>query len=792
MLGIPPGQCLVVEDSAAGIEAALTAGMPALALGPPERFDRPSLRRSKFSRRDSLMGVTLDELRADAQLDQTWTVDQRLWEPDKLRHMETVFTIGNGYFASRGSFEEGFPGDLSFSLAHGIYDDLPIVFTELVNLPNWLDFSLEVDGHTFRMDQGDVLHFRRYLDLHLGILHREVRWRAPNKTVVDLTLDRFISYPEEHIGALRILITAVDKACQINLAAGINGNVANEQILHWDHLAQGMDETGSIWLHSQTKHSHVEIGVATSIQSSGDEPASCQQCPGHPRFTLIQELEAGESLQIEKIVSYATSRDRDRDGKPVAQRALDLVRDRGFDDLQPAHMESWDQLWEDCDVIIEGDDEAQLAVRFSLFQLLIAAPQHDNRVSIGAKTLSGPGYRGHVFWDTEIFALPFFIFTQPELARNMLIYRYNTLPGARRKAAANGYAGAQFAWESAGTGDEVTPTWVPDHSGKGLVRIWTGDIEIHITADIAYAVDQYWQMTGDDAFMRDYGVELILDTARFWGHRAELEEDSAGRRYAIRDVIGPDEYHDHIDNNAYTNRLVQRHLEKALHLHRWMHQHHPTDADALDKLLELGPELLAHWQDIVDHIILNHDPDTGLITQFDDFFDRIPIDWSSYKGRTDSMQYLLGIDGANASQVIKQADVILLLCLLGDEYDVQTWRANWDTYVPITDHAYGSSLGPSTHAWAAAEMNLVDEAYDYFILAAKADIQNIRGNVADGIHAASAGGLWQAVVFGFAGLRVRNGAYTLSPRLPGHWRRLSFSFYLHGKRIEVDLRPGSY
>ena len=223
-----------------------------------------------------------------------------------------------------------------------------------------------------------------------------------------------------------------------------------------------------------------------------------------------------------------------------------------------------------------------------------------------------------------------------------------------------------------------------------------------------------------------------------------------------------------------------------------MHQHHPTEADALDKLLDLGPELLAHWQDVVDHIILNHDPDTGLITQFDDFFDRIPVDWSSYKGRTDSMQYLLGIDGANASQVIKQADVILLLCLLGDEYDVQTWRTNWDTYVPITDHAYGSSLGPSTHAWAAAEMNLVDEAYDYFKLAAKADIENIRGNVADGIHAASAGGLWQAVVFGFAGLRVRDGAYTLSPRLPDHWRRLSFSFYQHGKRIEVDLRPGSY
>jgi len=787
-LGIPPSQCLVVEDAAAGIEAALTAGMPALALGPPERFESPLLRRSRFTRRDNLVGATLDVLRSAVRTDETWIVKQEMWEPEKLRHMETVFTTGNGYFASRGSFEEGLPGELAFTLAHGIYDDVPIVFTELVNLPNWLDFDLVVDGHNFRMDRGEVLHFRRQLDLRHGILHREVRWKAPSESIVDITFDRFISYPEEHAGAMRILITAVNKETHISLAAGINGNVANEEILHWDHLGQGVDEKGSIWLHSRTKHSHVELGVAASLTSSGVEAVSCQQCPGHPRFTLTHALEAGETHQIEKVVCYAASRDIGQDGQSVAQRALELVRSYRFADLQPDHMESWFKVWEDSDVIIEGDDEAQLAVRFSLYQLLIAAPKRDDRVSIGAKTLSGPGYRGHVFWDTEIFALPFFTFTQPELARNMLLYRYHTLPGARRKAAENDYAGAQFAWESAGTGDEVTPTWVPDHSGKGLVRIWTGDIEIHITADIAYAVNQYWQVTGDDAFMRDYGVEIILDTARFWGSRAELEEDPAGRRYAIRNVIGPDEYHDHVDNNAYTNRLVQWHLEKALQLHRWMADHYPYEAQALDKLLGLGPDLLDHWQEVVDHIILNHDAETGLISQFDEFFDRLPLDWSSYENRSDSMQYLLGIDGANASQVIKQADVILLLCLLRDEYDVQTWQTNWETYVPITDHAYGSSLGPSTHAWAAAEMDLVDEAYEYFMLAAKADLQNIRGNVADGIHAASAGGLWQSVVFGFAGLRVDDDGYTLTPRLPDRWRRLSFSFYQHGKRIEVDLR----
>jgi kojibiose phosphorylase len=460
-----------------------------------------------------------------------------------------------------------------------------------------------VDGYSFRLDQGEVLHFNRRLNLRSGILRRDVRWRAPNGSVVDLSFERLISYPQEHIGAMRILATAVNKACRIGLATGINGNVTNEEVLHWDHLEQGVDESGVVWLYSKTRHSYIELATAASIHSSGDEPITCQQCPGHPRYTTSQELEAGQSLQILKIVSYASDRDWDHNGLSVIRRAMDLLAAREFFELRSTHVEAWRALWEECDVVIEGDVEAQIAARFSLFHLLIAAPQHDSKVSIGAKTLSGPGYRGHVFWDTEIFALPFFIYTQPDLARNMLLYRYHTLPGARRKAADNGYGGAQFAWESAATGDEVTPTWVPGRERKSLVRIWTGDIEIHITADVAYATYQYWQVTGDDAFMRDYGVELFLDTARFWGHRVELEEGLDGRRYALRDVIGPDEYHDHVDNNAYTNRLVQWHLEKAIDLHGWIHQRDPEKAKALDQQLELTPELLDQWQDIVDHII---------------------------------------------------------------------------------------------------------------------------------------------------------------------------------------------
>jgi kojibiose phosphorylase len=500
-------------------------------------------------------------------------------------------------------------------------------------------------------------------------------------------------------------------------------------------------------------------------------------------------LQPGQTLQLEKLISYAASRDNVEKAEDVNGRAAAYLQNQTYDSLKSQHIHAWHHLWDNIDVIIEGDDEAQLSIRFSLFQLQIAAPRHDDRVSIGAKTLSGLGYRGHVFWDTEIFILPFFTYTQPNIARNLLQYRYHTLPGARRKAANNGYSGAQYPWESASTGDEVTPTWVPHFANKTeLVRIWTGDIELHITADIAYAIMQYWQITGDDNFFLNYGAEIILDTARFWADRVEPEQANGRIRYAIRDVIGPDEYHEHVDNNAYTNYIVRWHLQTAVATLNWLQQHHPPQAQRLIHGLNLNPACLDQWHTIIKHIIIPS-TEVGLFTQFDGFFDLQSVNWPQFEERTKSMQELLGIEGANQHQVIKQADVIMLLCLFRDHFDHHAWQINWDTYMPLTDHTYGSSLGPSFHAWAACEMNQPQEAYEHFMLAARADLRNVRGNASDGIHAASAGGLWQALVFGFAGLRLNDeGNYTISPHLPQHWQRLAFKFYQQGQQRLIDIK----
>jgi beta-phosphoglucomutase len=799
-LGVPAARCLVIEDAAAGVEAALAAGMPALALGPAERFAGLAGFSGRFVRRDDLRDVTVGELVAAAAFDPGRHVVQNVFDPAAQHHMETVFTLGNGYFSSRGSFEEGYPGESATTFAHGVWDDMPIAFTTLVNLPNWLRLHIEIDGEEFRLDRGEILDFQRFTDLRQGLVRRSVTWRAPNGKTVDLHFERFHAYHLLHIGAIRFMATAVSQPCTVVVRAGIDGHVANEDRLHLHLTEQGRGMDDSVWLRTRTRHTGRDIANAasvTAVTSTGESLSPVDDfCPGYPALLVAGELAPGQTMQVDKLVSLTTSRDhhapRANNGRDVVDRALDELSGLNFDQLRQEHIAAWERVWQRGDVIIEGDDEAQLALRFNLFQLLVAAPQHDDRVSIGAKALSGYGYFGHVFWDTEIFMLPYLICTYPQSARNMLLYRYHCLPGARRKAVGNGFRGAQFAWESAETGDEVTPRWVP-HFGDPtrLVRIWTGDIQIHITADIAYAVMQYWRVTGDDDFMRDYGAEIILDGARFWADRVEPETSMGGARvYAIRDVIGPDEYHEHVDNNSFTNYMCRWHLRTALEVYEWLYNHDPGAAAALDERLELGPENLVYWQDIIQNTTFLYNPDTGLIDQFEGFFDRKRVAPEVFATADRSLQVLFGIEGANERQVLKQADVIMLLCLFRDEFDHLTWQTNWDTYMPITDHRFGSSLGPSFHAWAACEMDLPEEAYSHFMLAALADLRNPRGNAGDGIHAASTGGVWQAAVFGFGGLRLTDDGWTIKPRLPQHWQRLAFTYSTHGQQYFFDIHRG--
>lgn len=722
-----------------------------------------------------------------------WTVietAEAAFNPTQLHHKETVFTLSNGYLGTRGSFEEGYPGDGAATLINGVYDDAPIVSPELVNCPDWLSLQILIDGDRFRLDQGTVLRYERSLDLQQGVLSRQVHWQSPKGHTLALCFERFVSLADEHVVALCCQLELLNSDAAIEVHASLNSYADNNGFRHWSWLDQGGADD-QVWLRLQTRASQVELGMATCLRVTGaDAEISATGFQGFPTLIARVEGRCRQPIVLEKVVTVYTSRET---ASPAEAAQAKLAALPSYSILLAAHAAGWAQVWSQSDVVIEGDSTAQLAIRYNLFQVLSAAPRHDSRVSIPAKTLSGFAYRGHIFWDTEVFILPLLTLTQPDLARNLLTYRYHGLAGARRKAQAAGYEGAMYVWESADTGDETTPRWVPGPDGN-LVRIWCGEIEVHISTDVAYAAYQYWRATGDDAWMRSQGAEMILDTAVFWGSRVVW--NPAANRYEILNVIGPDEYHEQVNNNAFTNRMVQWHLKAALEVWSWLQQVDRDRAAELEPSLNLSEDRLRYWQDIVAKLWVPQNPETGLFEQFEGFFGLEDIQLADYEPRSRSMQAILGIEGANQRQVLKQADVLMLLYLLrqgtvlqADEgYDRATVQTNWDYYEPRTDHTYGSSLAPPVHAILACDLGNISEAYDHFMRAALVDLADVRGNAAEGIHAASAGGVWQTVVFGFGGVRVTEGGLQATPRLPAGWTRLKFQLRWQGQTVAFDLR----
>jgi len=528
-----------------------------------------------------------------------WHITEQEFIPDRQHHKETIFTIGNGYLSTRGACEEGYPDDRRATFIHGVFDDVPLVFTELANAPDWLPLQIYLNGQRFSLDVGKVEHFERHLDLRTGLLTRTVRWCSPAGDRATLVFERFASLEDEHLLCLRCQVTPEFDG-DMEIRASLNGNMDNDGFNHWSWVSQG--KRGDVYyLHDRTRATGIDVALAMHLLTNAESSVDYWDAQNVPTLRMSVPAKTGETISVVKFVGIATSRDTEDPVNMAVERASSASDwASGFE----AHRQAWSQEWERCDIQIEGDEEAQLAIRFNLFQLLIAAPRHDNRVNIGAKTLSGFGYRGHSFWDTEIFMLPLFIYTSPHIARNLLDYRYERLPGARQKAAANGFEGAQFPWESADTGEEVTPTWIPHYADRTrLIRIWTGDIEIHISADVAYAAHLYWKVTGDESWFVEKGAEMILDTAKFWASRAEWDDEKG--RYEFNDVIGPDEYHDHVDNNYYTNRMAQWNLQTALDVLEWLKVQAPFKADELKQRLALAyPDkhtLLTHEENNIYH-----------------------------------------------------------------------------------------------------------------------------------------------------------------------------------------------
>ena len=445
-----------------------------------------------------------------------------------------------------------------------------------------------------------------------------------------------------------------------------------------------------------------------------------------------------------------------------------------------AHEAAWDARWTASDVLIEGDEESQRAVRFAVYHLTSTANPEDDRVSIGARALTGDAYLGHVFWDTEIYLLPFYTAVWPEAARALLMYRYHTLPGAHAKAAHFGFKGALYAWESADTGMETTPERVVVPDGT-VVEILTGQMEHHISADVAYAVWQYWRATGDDDFFLCAGAEILLDTARFWASRAVAEGD--GRRH-IRHVIGPDEYHEDVDDNAFTNVMARWNIARALEAVDLLHARWPDQAAALRQKLALADGELADWRDAIARIVIGLDPATGIYEQFAGFHGLEPLDLAAYAERTVPIDVVIGRERTQRSQVVKQADVVSLIALLPEEFPGAMAETNFRHYEPRCAH--GSSLSAGMHALVAARLGDAEMALRYLRETAATDL-DLDPNSAGGVRIAGLGALWQAVMLGFAGLDLKGDTLAIDPKLPPQWRSLSFRVCWRGCSVAIRI-----
>jgi kojibiose phosphorylase len=723
-----------------------------------------------------------------------WSIKEYPFHPEKLRYYETVMTVGNGYLGTRASFEERYPGDSPSTLVHGIYNHAPTMsIPELVNAPDWTELHLTIDGTPFTLitdsesmlkpPQGLALGYERKLHLDRGLLERVVLFRAATGATVRIAFTRFASLADQHVLAQRVHITAIDGAPEIRVEAVLDGAVTNNGVQHWGQMQATVDGD-RISLLGQTNQSAYVLALASALVA----PVAVSAGADGMRASAVASVNLTRDGEVtfDKLSTIFTSRDTD-DPLGTAKRKLAQTVAGGYDALLAAHESAWAHCWEAVDIEIEGDEAAQVGVRFATYHVAIAAPQHDENVSIGAKTLSGMGYKGHVFWDTELFMLPPFTLTLPKVARNMLMYRYNRLDGARAKARENGYAGAMFPWESTDTGLETTPQWSDPFPPDGhRIRIWTGDNEQHISTDIAYAVMQYWQWTGDEAFLIQHGAELVLDTAVFWASRVE----EMNGRYELHDQIGPDEYHENISNSVFVNRMVVWHLQTALDVLAWLEQHAPQEAARLTDQLGLEASLLAKWRDIIARMYIPFDAERQIHVQFDGFFDMEYIPVPRYEPRVGGIWPFLGHERALQSQVIKQADVVMLMALLGDAVGPrEVMLNNWNTYYPRCDH--GSSLSPAMHARVAARLGLIDDAYHMFQHAAAIDLEDNKGNIRDGIHGAANGGLWQAVALGFCGLHLTPDGPAISPNLPPHWKRVRFNVVYRGQRYSftAEARP---
>lgn len=718
----------------------------------------------------------------------SWYISEEKFNSKNIVSNGNKFITGNGYMGFRGTLEEHTKNELVACNISGLYDRKGELWREPINAPNGLFTTLIINGKEIGLSHEEPVEHMQSLDIKEGIHRRNTVWNtAYGKIKVEA--ERFVSLENAHLICLKYTLS-VEQVCELVIKTGIDGDV-------WDingpHLENYIveDKKSLIKISSRTQELKVPVVVAEVCKKSFEAKVTIEKSEKCIFRKLIFKADPKVEYTIYKYVSVYTGNDETSNIEEHCTVTALKAAEMGYEKVYNEHKKQWQARWEASDVIIEGNEKDQLALRYSIYQLQIIAPVHSKKQSIPARGLSGQTYKGAIFWDTEMFMLPFFLHTAPDVARNLVNYRIRTLDGARKKAEYYGYRGAFYAWESHENGEDVCSDFnVTDVFTGRPVKTYFKDKQVHISAAVAYAIWETYKFTGDVSVLLNGGAEVILECARFFYSYAYYKEDKD--RYEILDVIGPDEYHERINNNAYTNKMVYHTLDVTLQTLGLLKNEYPKEYIKLLSKLDYNEEIANIIKFKEKLYVPKPDDKTLIIEQFDGYDKLEDCSLSEVKSRIlDPKEYWGGGHGVSSTtKIIKQADVVLLLHLFRNEYSHEVKKANWTYYEPRTEH--GSSLSPCIYSLLSCEIGNEEWAYPFFVKTANVDLtgesKQFAGSIyIGGTHPAANGGAWMAAILGFAGLNIQDGKININPNLPKKWNSLAFNVIVRGEKYCIKI-----
>ncbi len=734
-----------------------------------------------------------------------WRLVERCHDPEDLGVTETLFAVGNGYLGMRGNPEEGRNAFAHGTFINGFHETWEIRHAEaavgfartgqtIVNVPDAKLLKVYVDDEPLTIGTADLEHYERSLDFRDGVLRRSLVWRTPSGKRVRVDSTRMVSMTQRHLAVLTLEVTMLSGDAPIVVSSQLLNRQDGKDEYHDSTQAMGEhldprkatgfedrvlvpqlhfanDDRMMLGYRCANSKMTIAIGADHHVETPDERETVLVDDQDLTKMAFRVDAREGNTLRIEKTVAYHTSR-----GVPAREladrcdRTLDRAARHGVAHYLHEQQDWYSRFWAGADVEIE-DQVLQQAIRFNLFSLAQASARADQQ-GVPAKGVTGSGYEGHYFWDAEIYVAPFLSYTQPDVARNLLHFRTRMLPAARRRAREMTQSGALFPWRTI-SGEEASAYYA------------AGTAQVHIDADVAYALVQYVAATGDWGFLVRDGIDILVETSRLW---AELGfwRSNGTPSFHIHGVTGPDEYTTVVNNNLFTNVMARFNLEQAVEAVERIRAEHPAEYAQLVTRLHLKEEEVEEWRACAKGMTIPFDSGLGIHPQDDFFLDREVWDLSQTPDELRPLLLHYHPLVIYRFQVLKQADVVLALFLQGDRFTEEEKRADFEYYDPITTG--DSTLSAVVQSVIAAEVGYHDVAMDYFMQALYVDLVNLHGNTVDGLHVASTGGVWSALVFGFAGMRDRGGQLTFDPRLPASWPSMRFPLKWRGSQLRIELR----